>query len=83
MLMQRKVFQSATDRPDPEKPSVFEDSSSRLYHFIGEHAVDGDAVDGHEEDEEDVQNSTQASDILRLGTQIKECSHKLGYIECF
>ncbi|XP_013083468.2 DEP domain-containing protein 7-like [Biomphalaria glabrata] len=66
MLMQRKVFQSATDRPDPEKPSVFEDSSSRLYHFIGEHAVDGDAVDGHEEDEEDVQNSTQASDILRF-----------------
>ncbi|RUS81013.1 hypothetical protein EGW08_011218 [Elysia chlorotica] len=33
MLMQRKVFHSATERGGSEKPSVFEDSSSKLYHL--------------------------------------------------
>lgn len=67
MLMQRKVFQSATEKPDTEK-IMFEDSSNKLYQFMGEHAVEDDALDLNVEDGDRsmAHNMTQSSDSVRF-----------------
>ncbi|BFZ09926.1 hypothetical protein BsWGS_12965 [Bradybaena similaris] len=70
MLMQRKVFASAVDKPNIDKAFVFEDSSGKLYQFIGEHAVGELQAEAAEEDDENecntTQNITRSSDKLRL-----------------
>lgn len=68
MLMQRKVFHSATDRVRSEKSSVFEDSSSKLYQL-----TESKMADSPEDSEETTssvcdttQDTTQNSEKLRL-----------------
>ncbi|KAH9505576.1 hypothetical protein Btru_055918 [Bulinus truncatus] len=65
MLMQRKVFLSATDKPEAEKAMMFEDSSSKLYHFIGEHAVDAENLEDDDDESDDIHNATQTSEMVR------------------
>lgn len=47
MLMQRKVFKNATS----DSSNQFEDSSSKFYQFIGEHAVLNERTQGEEDKE--------------------------------
>ncbi|KAK3774571.1 hypothetical protein RRG08_035001 [Elysia crispata] len=73
MLMQRKVFHSATERAGSEKISVFEDSSSKLYHLT-EPNEEVYGPSSNDEDREDTpssvcdttQDTTQNSEKLRL-----------------
>ena len=72
MLMQRKVFHSATERAGSEKISVFEDSSSKLYHLT-EPNEEVYGPSSNDEDREDTpssvcdttQDTTQNSEKLR------------------
>ncbi|GFS16177.1 DEP domain-containing protein 7 [Elysia marginata] len=73
MLLQRKVFYSATERARSEKTSVFEDSSSKLYHLT-ESSESASKTSVNSEDNEDTpssvcdttQDTTQNSEKLRL-----------------
>ncbi|GFO42738.1 dep domain-containing protein 7 [Plakobranchus ocellatus] len=73
MLMQRKVFHSATERAGSEKANVFEDSSSKLFHLTeGNKDVCGNVESAEDEETgggsvcDTTQNTTQSSENFRL-----------------
>lgn len=61
MLIQRKVFQSATEKQGSEKALMFEDSSSKLFQFIGEYKVC--VTNGEEEDDDGEEGSGSSTDV--------------------
>lgn len=69
MLVQRKVIGSVIDKPGVNKALIFEDTTSKLFQFLGEHSVEECKVEALAEDDENDCNTTQdvtlSSDKLR------------------